>query len=70
MRELISNTNERLKALAKSEKYTYVDFYSSLSNQDGSFIDAYNSDGVHPNAAGYDIMEPILLKALGLFETL
>lgn len=70
VRELISSTNERLKALAKSEKYTYVDFYSSLSNQDGSFIDAYNSDGVHPNAAGYDIMEPILLKALGLFETL
>jgi lysophospholipase L1-like esterase len=63
--ELIISTNEKLKALAQTEGYTYIDFYSSLANEDGTFKDGYHSDGVHPNAEGYTVMEGILLDCLG-----
>ena len=29
---------------------------------------ALTDDGVHPNTAGYDVMEPILLKMLAILN--
>ena len=63
--ELIISTNKELKAFAEKEGYVYVDFYSSFANEDGTFKDGYHSDGVHPDTNGYDVMEVILLNALG-----
>ena len=63
--ELIISTNKELKAFAEKEGYVYVDFYSSFANEDGTFKDGYHSDGVHPDSNGYDVMEEILLNALG-----
>lgn len=61
--------NDALAAMAASEKFIVVDYFSPMINPDGSQNGALFTDGTHPNAAGYAVMEaqvsPILyaLKA-------
>ena len=66
--QLIPELNEMIKAYAKANKITYVDFFTALvdhtpGNENG-LPKKYSKDGVHPNIEGYYIMEKILLKAL------
>ena len=66
--QLIPELNEMIKAYAKANKITYVDFFTALvdhtpGNENG-LPKKYSKDGVHPNLEGYYIMEKILLKAL------
>ncbi|MBR1705365.1 MAG: right-handed parallel beta-helix repeat-containing protein [Bacteroidales bacterium] len=63
-KELIRATNDRLKALADGKGYGFLDFYTPLSAEDGAFLSQYHSDGTHPNADGYTVMEGILLPAV------
>ena len=64
----IRKFNEMIKAYAKENKIPYVDYHSALSDEEGGLPLEYSKDGVHPNAAGYAVMEsvitPILKKAL------
>lgn len=64
----IRRLNEMIKAYAKENKIPYVDYHSALSDEEGGLPLEYSKDGVHPNAAGYAVMEsvitPILKKAL------
>ncbi|MDE5553721.1 MAG: hypothetical protein K2J10_00880, partial [Muribaculaceae bacterium] len=43
---------------------TYVDYYSALTTPEGALNPQYTDDRLHPNKAGYDIMEPIVLEAI------
>lgn len=57
--------NKRLKAYAASEGVPYVDYYPALVDTDGRTLQAkYSSDGVHPNADGYAVMEQLLLPVI------
>jgi lysophospholipase L1-like esterase len=57
--------NKRLKAYAASEEVPYVDYYPALVDTDGRTLQAkYSSDGVHPNADGYAVMEQLLLPVI------
>jgi lysophospholipase L1-like esterase len=56
--------NGWLRDYAAREKFTYVDYHAALTDADGGFRKEYSSDGVHPNAAGYAVMRPILETAL------
>ena len=63
----IVDTNELLKAYAEERGFTYVDYHSALKNEDNGLKAEYqwsSTDFVHPNAAGYAIMEEIFLRAL------
>lgn len=61
----INELNKLIKEYAKANKITYIDYYSSLLADDGvSLKQEYARDTVHPNLAGYKVMEEILLKAL------
>lgn len=62
--ELVMATNKAYRELAEAQGYGYIDFYTPLANEDGTFKDGYHSDGVHPDGNGYDVMEEVLLKAL------
>ncbi|WP_263356110.1 SGNH/GDSL hydrolase family protein [Acidicapsa ligni] len=61
--------NAWIKAYAASHGYTYVDFYSAMVDSRGGLPATLSRDGVHPNKAGYDIMNPLveagIAKALG-----
>lgn len=58
--ETIRQLNALLKAYAESHNIVYVDYYSALTDERGGLPKAYSNDGVHPTAAGYDIMEPLI----------
>lgn len=63
----IRSLNARVKAYADAEGIPYVDYFTALLNEDGTAMDArYASDtpGVHPNEAGYEVMEAVLLEVL------
>ena len=63
--EQINELNKLIKAYAKANKITYIDYYSALVAEDGvSLKKEYARDAVHPNLAGYKVMEEVLLKAL------
>ena len=60
----IAALNHWLQAYAKAEKIEFVDYYSVLQDQQHAFKKEFSGDGVHPNAAGYAIMEPLAREAL------
>lgn len=60
----IIKLNEMIETYAKSERIKYIDYHSALKDEKGGLPVIYAKDGVHPNLAGYKIMENILLKQL------
>ncbi len=63
--ESIAAVNAWLKQYAREQGLTYVDYYSALDDGQHGFKAAWTVDGVHPNAAGYTVMEPLARKAVG-----
>ena len=64
--EKIKALNEILKNYAKSNNVVYVDYYSAMVDERLGLNIEYSKDGVHPNKIGYQIMEPIVEKAISL----
>jgi lysophospholipase L1-like esterase len=56
--------NEWLKGYCAEQKIPYLDYYDAMVGPDGGMKQGISLDGVHPNAAGYAIMEPLAEKAL------
>lgn len=61
--------NKWIKDYADSNGDVYVDFYSAMVDSRGGLPANLSHDGVHPNPAGYAIMNPLveagIAKALG-----
>ena len=62
--EKVNSLNARLKAYCSRHGITYLDYASLMAGPDGKVKDGLTEDTVHPNDAGYDIMEAALLKVL------
>ena len=62
--EKIIKLNDMLKEYCNKNKITYVDYYSKMVDEKKGLNKKYSDDGVHPNAAGYKVMEPIVKKAI------
>lgn len=62
--EKIKALNVLLKDYTDSKKIIYVDFYSPMVNDKMGLKTELSPDGVHPNKAGYKIMEPLVEKAI------
>jgi lysophospholipase L1-like esterase len=62
--EQVRAINAWLKAYARREHLTYVDYYAALSDEDGGLPAKYSQDGVHPNHAAYLVMESLATRAL------
>ena len=59
--------NQILKKYCDNNKITYVDYYSKMNDGEGGLkVPDYTSanDLVHPNSAGYEVMESIILNVL------
>ena len=61
----IHRLNNRISAYCDSRHLPYLDYYPSMTSNDASMIASYTDDGVHPNSAGYDVLEVKLLEMLG-----
>ena len=66
----IQALNAWLRGYCANHSVIYVDYYSAMANANGGMKTGISSDGVHPNAEGYAIMEPLaqaaIDKALGV----
>lgn len=60
----IPELNKMIKEYAKEANVTYVDYFSAMVNDKDGMKKALTEDGVHPTAAGYDVMQPIIEKAI------
>lgn len=56
--------NDRLKAYAARRGIAYVDYWEVLATPDGAMKPDYSTDGVHPNAAGYEAMRSLAKTAI------
>jgi lysophospholipase L1-like esterase len=62
--EKVVALNEMIKAYAKKNNITYIDYYSPMVDNQKGLDKKWADDGVHPNAAGYKLMEPLLVTAV------
>jgi len=62
--EKIITLNYMLKQYADKNGIIYADYFSSVVDDRKGMIKEYTYDGVHPNDAGYKVMEPIIEEAI------
>lgn len=56
--------NALIKAYAEKNKLEYVDYFTATADQRNGLRADLGEDGVHPNAKGYAIMEPLVEAAI------
>lgn len=66
--QVILELNEWLRAEARRRGFAYADFYSAVQDGHDRLRANLTTDGLHPNAEGFALMEPIVLKALRELE--
>lgn len=59
--------NKSVKSYAKANDIPYVDYYSAMVDDQKGLPLVYSNDGVHPNKAGYQLMEPIVERIIALY---
>jgi lysophospholipase L1-like esterase len=62
--EKIAALNAMLKSYAANNNIIYLDYYSAMVDERKGLSKSLTYDGVHPNLAGYKVMEPLLVKAI------
>lgn len=61
----IRSLNARVKAYAKANNIPYVDYFTALLAKDGNGMDSkYTPETVHPNLAGYAVMEKLIVPVV------
>ncbi|WP_093138072.1 SGNH/GDSL hydrolase family protein [Pseudoxanthomonas sp. GM95] len=60
----IRTLNAWIQQYAQRTGATYLDYYTALDNGQGGLSKQVSEDGVHPNAAGYAVMQPLAEKAV------
>ena len=62
--EKIIALNKLIKTFADKSGMIYLDFFSVMVDERKGLKAEYSKDGVHPNEAGYNVMEPLTEKAI------
>lgn len=56
--------NEQLKLLANKNGYSFLDYFGAMDDGEAGLRSELTYDGVHPNKAGYKVMEPLLVQVI------
>lgn len=62
--EKILALNRWLQDCAEKNNFIYLDYFSATVDDKGMFRKELTYDGLHPNAAGYEVMGPLAEKAI------
>ena len=62
--EKILALNRWIKDYTAKNRFVYLDYFSAMVDDKGMFRKELTNDGLHPNAAGYDVMAPLAEKAI------
>ncbi len=60
----IVRLNAMIKEYAEENDMVYLDYFTAMADNRDGLKKSLGDDGVHPNKAGYDIMEPLAQKAI------
>jgi len=60
----IISLNKMIKDYADKSGCIYLDYFTPTVDERNGMNAAYSEDGVHPNLAGYKVMEPLAEKAI------
>ncbi len=60
----IQTINAALQQYAEAHHFIYADYFSAMAGPEGTMSKTLSGDGVHPTAAGYAIMRPLMEKAV------
>jgi lysophospholipase L1-like esterase len=60
----LKGLNEWLKAYTNANAFTYLDYATPMTAADGTLKSDLTDDGLHPNAAGYAVMNPLVEAAI------
>ena len=60
----IMELNRRIKDYATTRGAVYCDYFSEMTDDRNGLSTEISGDGVHPNKAGFAIMQPIVEKAI------
>jgi lysophospholipase L1-like esterase len=64
----IHRLNALLQQLCREQHWVYLDFNTPLAAPDGLMRKELTVDGVHPNDAGYKLLEPVVNQALRAYR--
>lgn len=62
--EKVIELNILLKQYCEENRITYLDYYSHMVDDKKGLDPRYGDDGVHPNLAGYKVMEGLVENAI------
>ena len=62
--EKLQEINKWIEAYCRKEKLSFLDYFTAMSDDKGMLKCDLTVDGVHPNAAGYEVMAPVAEKAI------
>lgn len=60
----IVRLNQMMQDYAAKNGCVYLDYFSAMADERNGLQAALGYDGVHPNKAGYEVMEPLAEKAI------
>jgi len=60
----IVDLNKWIKNYAEKNEIIYVDYFTPMADQRNGLKKEYSEDDVHPNLAGYKVMQPLVEKAI------
>lgn len=60
----IPELNKWIKNYAEKNKFIYLDYFSAMVDEKNGMKADLSGDGVHPNKKGYEIMQPMVEKAI------
>jgi lysophospholipase L1-like esterase len=60
----ITALNQWISGFCQANHLVYLDYYSAVVDEKQAMRDGLASDGVHPTAAGYAVMEPLAENAV------
>ncbi|WP_029297831.1 SGNH/GDSL hydrolase family protein [Chryseobacterium hispalense] len=64
--EKVIAINTMIESYAKKHNIPYVDYHSEMKDSRNGLDKIYTEDEIHPTAKGYEKMESILIKKLGI----
>lgn len=56
--------NKMIKNYCDENDVIYLDYFSAMADERNGLPEKFSADGVHPNADGYKIMEPLVEAAI------
>ena len=62
--EKIPQLNTMIKNYCIENEIIYLDYFSAMTDGNNGLKPELTYDGVHPNEAGYKVMEPLALEAI------